>query len=98
MTPVPDAPKAEGSLTLLDGETAATGVNYASLNKDTTYVKSGYEGGFLHLSVYVKNFDKLSGGCVELTSSGRADDQEMAWQIKTYIRNEGWNELWLPSA
>ena len=57
---------------------------------------SGYEGGFLHLSVYVKGFDKLSGGCVELTSSGQPDVFEMSWQIKNFIRHEGWNELWLP--
>ncbi|MBO5897852.1 MAG: hypothetical protein J6R04_02455, partial [Clostridia bacterium] len=120
-TPVlPEAPKAEGALMLLDGETATiSGLNIATLNKDATYIKggsgsykggeqvrltyqfdpvdaAGYEGGFLHLSVYVKGFDRLSSGSIELTSSGHADSQEMSWQIKNYIRNEGWNEVWLP--
>ena len=116
---VPDAPKAEGSLVLMDAEKMPAGVNYATHNTDTTYVKSGrgslkggeqvrltyqfdplnvagYEGGFLHLSVYVKGHDKLTNGCIELTSSGRPDAQEMSWQLQHVIRREGWNEVWLP--
>ncbi len=116
---LPEVPKAEGSLTLLDGEKSVEGVGHATLNENAAYIRGGrgsfkggeqirltylfdaldvsaYEGGFLHLSVYVKGVDKLSTGYVELTSSGRADVQEMSWSLKQHIRNEGWNEIWLP--
>ena len=57
---------------------------------------SAYEGGYLHMWVYVTDYDTIKSGQIELTSSGTCDSGEMGWDVKNYIKANGWNEIWLP--
>jgi hypothetical protein len=59
---------------------------------------TGYENGYLHMWVYVTDFSNINRGYIELTSSGSYDVEEMCWKVQDYIKNDGWNELWLPIA
>ncbi len=57
---------------------------------------SDYMDGYLHVSVYVEDASRLSWGQIELTSSGTCDKSELGWLVPTYIKEDGWNELYLP--
>ncbi len=58
----------------------------------------GYENGWLHMWVYVEDLAKMSGGSVELSSSGNPDARELSWNLMLYLNKSGWNEIWLPFA
>ncbi|MBO5898520.1 MAG: hypothetical protein J6R04_05875, partial [Clostridia bacterium] len=51
------------------------------------------EDGYLHLWVYVDGKAHVSGGQIEISSSGTCDVQELSWNASTYITKLGWNEL-----
>ncbi|MBO5897562.1 MAG: hypothetical protein J6R04_00975, partial [Clostridia bacterium] len=55
-----------------------------------------YMNGYLHISVYVEDASLLSWGQIELTSSGKYDEQELGWLVPNYIKEDGWNDLYLP--
>ena len=57
---------------------------------------SGYAEGYLHLWVYIDDISHLNGGMVEITSTGTVDDGELYWPLATYLKQSGWNELYLP--
>lgn len=58
---------------------------------------SNYKDGYVHVSIYVDDVDKLSNNMkFELSSSGTNDKNEYNWEIKKSSLKEGWNELWLP--
>ena len=57
---------------------------------------SAFSGGSLHLFVYVEDISLITGGEIELTSSGGPDQQEIHWNVKDQITKNGWNELSLP--
>ena len=57
---------------------------------------SDYSDGNLHMWIYVDDISKLVGGQLELTSSGGPDNQESSWEIRRYIKSDGWNEVVLP--
>ncbi len=56
-------------------------------------------GGYLHMWIYVEDVEKFKAASdceLELTSSGRADVQEINWTLTKYITQSGWTELYLP--
>jgi hypothetical protein len=55
-----------------------------------------YMDGYLHIAVYVEDASLLSWGQIELTSSGKFDVQELGWLVPNYIKQDGWNDLYLP--
>jgi hypothetical protein len=59
---------------------------------------SAYKNGYLHLWVWVSDASALGSGQIEITSGGDCDKQELNWLIKSYIKQDGWNELYLPLA
>lgn len=52
--------------------------------------------GYLHLWVYVSDYNLRAGGQIELTSSGHADANELHWEVTDYIKGTGWNEIFIP--
>ncbi|MBO5898380.1 MAG: hypothetical protein J6R04_05145 [Clostridia bacterium] len=55
------------------------------------------ENGYLHMWVYAEDMGTQTwGGSIELTSSGKQDEQEIYWVTTSFITHNGWNELWLP--
>lgn len=57
---------------------------------------SNYKDGYVHVSIYVDDVDKLSNSVkFELSSSGTNDKNEYNWEIKKSSLKDGWNELWL---
>ena len=52
--------------------------------------------GYLHFWLYVSDISKITGGQIELTSSGSPDKQEICWDPQNYILQNGWNEIILP--
>ena len=57
---------------------------------------SAYKDGYLHMWIYVSDFENIKGGEIELTSAGIWDAEETSWKVVDYIKAEGWNELYLP--
>lgn len=57
---------------------------------------SNYQKGYLHLWVYVDDIAHVTGGMVEITSTGHVDDGELYWPLASYLTRSGWNELYLP--
>jgi len=52
--------------------------------------------GHLMFDLYISDISKIDlskEGCVEITSSGKADSKEYAWNIKTLGLKTGWNSL-----
>ncbi|MBO5898378.1 MAG: hypothetical protein J6R04_05135 [Clostridia bacterium] len=56
---------------------------------------TAYDGGYLHMWVYVSDMTIIPGGQIELCSGGTCDSGEMRWSFKDNIKQNGWNELWL---
>ena len=55
-------------------------------------------GGYLHMWIYVEDAEAFmnSSDCqLELTSYGTSDCQEINWNLLKYIKNDGWNEVYL---
>ena len=46
--------------------------------------------------MYVTDYDNIDRGYIELTSSGGYDVEEICWKVQDYLKNPGWNELYLP--
>lgn len=59
-------------------------------------VSSMMKGGYLHLWFYCDNIEELGDGQIEVTSSGRPDVEEYCWGFLNCLRENGWNELYLP--
>ena len=57
---------------------------------------SEYKKGYLHMWVYINDIKLLGDGQIELTSGGTCDIEELAWNIQSYVKKSGWNELYLP--
>lgn len=74
--------------------TTATGVAMLSRAFEAVDV-SAYADGYFHLFLYVQDVSKLTGGQIELTSSGNADSYEMNWDVTSLGLVNGWNELYL---
>ena len=57
-------------------------------------ISSFYNRGYLRFYVYVSNLSyKGNTATVELTSSGRCDDQEITFNVDNQIKSTGWNEI-----
>ena len=46
--------------------------------------------------VYVTDHATIKSGNIELTSSGVSDVDEMSWAVLDHLKQDGWNEVWLP--
>ena len=57
---------------------------------------SAFEGKYLHMSVYVSDITAFAGGQIELCSGGNCDIGERSWNVGNYVKENGWNEVWLP--
>ena len=58
---------------------------------------SAYKDGYLHLWLWVSDASLITANCqLEITSSGDCDKNELNWNISSYIKNDGWNEIYLP--
>ncbi len=68
----------------------AVQINFSAKNL-TPYMKDGY----IHLWFYIEDVSAMKQACLELTSSGTCDRQEIYWWINGRVKN-GWNELMLP--
>ena len=78
----------------VDAGNAAVFANALPQKKDV----SAYSNGYLHVWVYVEDIEKITGGQIELCSSGVPDMYETSWDLKKYVTSSGWNELYLPLA
>ena len=85
----------EGSASLI---APARGQEKLLINLDTPLDVSAYTEGYLHMWVYAEDASRLHWGQIELTSSGTCDHEEIGWLVTTYIKKDGWNELYLPLA
>ncbi len=99
-----------GTLTLESAEDSPSGTPYMlvqtkgdavlskSFRQDPIDISEYSENGYLHLWLYVEKTALISGGQIELTSSGGADSREYNFgQLKQDIELvDGWNELVLP--
>ncbi len=57
-------------------------------------ISSFYSKGYLRFYVYCSNIsNKGNTFTVELTSSGKCDDQEMTYHVDNQIKVTGWNEI-----
>ena len=57
---------------------------------------SDYTDGSVHVSLYVSDPDYFSDVLVvELTSSGKYDEEEICWKVPSGLLNAGWNDLYL---
>ena len=74
-------------------------LEYLSVRFDATDVSEYMEDGYLHMWVFVTNYN-LAGdnGQLELTSSGGCDKNELRWNVRKYITGTGWNEVFVPLA
>ncbi len=57
-----------------------------------------YPNGYLHIRIYTDDAAGISGGQVELSSSGTSDQKETSWNLSDLGLVNGWNELYLPIA
>ena len=57
---------------------------------------TGYEAGYLHAWVYVDSAAKVGEYARIELSSGDAVTDAIGWDIRDYIAEDGWNELYLP--
>ena len=57
---------------------------------------TAYDGGYLHMWVYVTDRETIKSGSIELTASGVSDVDEMSWSVLDHLTQDGWNEIWLP--
>lgn len=57
---------------------------------------SSFADGKLELWVYIEDISKLTGGQIELTSSGDPDQEETSWNVFDYVTQNGWTKLSLP--
>ncbi len=86
-----------------EGETSwcreGASLEYLSLRFDATDVSAYMEDGYLHMWVFVTDYN-LAGesGQIELTSSGACDKNEIRWNVRKYITGVGWNEVFIPLA
>jgi hypothetical protein len=61
-----------------------------------TDIRAYENHGYLHMWVYLEGADTMSlSGQIELTSGGMCDIGEKSWSVGL-IREDGWNELYLP--
>ena len=65
------------------------------LRFDALDVRS-YKGGYLHLWIYVADINAISGGQFELTSGNTCDKEELFWSVNEHVKQNGWNEVYLP--
>ena len=56
---------------------------------------SAYKNGYLHIWIYVTDYEKIKDGQIELTSSNIWDKEEHSWSLLNHVKGNGWNELWL---
>lgn len=71
-------------------------LSQVSVLLETKNIKNYMKHGYLHLWLYVEEASAISGGAIELTSSGKSDENEISWHVKNHIKQNGWNELLLP--
>ncbi len=58
---------------------------------------SKYRSGYLHVSFFIDDVEKLAGDvAIELSSDATPDVDEYQWNIAKATLRNGWNELWLP--
>ena len=57
-----------------------------------------YKDGYLHIWVYIESLDYLLGGQIEICTGGNPDVFETSWEVTSYVKQDGWNELYLPIA
>ena len=46
--------------------------------------------------IYVTDFENINRGYIELTSSGIYDKNEISWPVLEHVKQNGWNEIFLP--
>ena len=83
----------DGAWWVKNASTVAFSTKYTS-----AFDVSAYKNGYLHLWVWVSDASALGSGQIEITSGGDCDKQELNWPIKGYVKQDGWNELYLPLA
>ena len=58
-----------------------------------------YRSGYLHLWIYVEDMSAITDSTnvqLEMTSTGDSEFQEIFWRVSRYIKQNGWNEIYLP--
>lgn len=57
---------------------------------------SAYRNGYLHVWVWISDHTNIKSTQFEMTSGGQYDQNELNWNAKNYLTEDGWNEVWLP--
>ena len=85
--------KHSGTYSWKASDTTNPAISYTFSNKDiSSYMYTGY----LRFYLYCSNINnKGHDACVELTSSGQCDLDEINFSIDSQIKNTGWNEILL---
>jgi hypothetical protein len=86
-----------------EGETSwrreGESLEYLSVRFDAMDVSDYMQDGYLHMWVFVTDYNLVGGnGQLELTSSGGCDKNELHWDVRKYITGTGWNEVFVPLA
>ncbi|MBR0443059.1 MAG: hypothetical protein IIX15_01840, partial [Clostridia bacterium] len=75
----------------------AMDLQWFALQFEATDISDFMENGYLHLWVYVTDYNLSSvNGQIEISSSGYADTNELHWNVADYIIGTGWNEVFVP--
>jgi hypothetical protein len=57
---------------------------------------SEYKDGYLHFYLYCSDITKIgTAGQIEITSSGKCDENEYNWNLAQCVTKTGWNDVWL---
>ncbi|MBQ7337528.1 MAG: hypothetical protein IJW40_11870 [Clostridia bacterium] len=83
-----------GAWWVKDNNLVVLNVKYSEPMNVSDYVENGY----LHLWIWVSDASDMANGQIEITSGGDCDKNELNWSATTYIKKDGWNELYLPLA
>ncbi|MBO5898519.1 MAG: hypothetical protein J6R04_05870 [Clostridia bacterium] len=73
-----------------------TSLEYISVRFDAMDISDYMQDGYLHMWVFVTDYNLVNGGQIELTSSGSCDKNEYHWNVTDYITGTGWNEVFVP--
>ena len=88
----------EGSYSHVHKPSGGTNENILQVNFNAVDISEYMNSnGYLHMWIYAEDMGTQTwGGNIELTSSGKADEQEIYWIPTSFITHNGWNEIWLP--
>lgn len=87
----------KGWLNKADKENTENWGNIVIARLPETDISSCYPGGRLHMTIYVNDYHNLIWGSqIQITSSGKQDNQSLGWSLPVYILHKGKNEIYLP--